>query len=200
MLSTTTEETKDVEVSGLPSSSSMYQRVSEVEVQYLQAFTNAERKEDVPMFNLLWERKGSVFGGWLRDVIAGDTPKDVDVVLSTAYAKDFIDGMHKLGYISQQTSVDELTSTRIFTKPDTLPVEMIEMDDDPDEILLGPAPDPDFDVNLLAWNGKLVYNWMDPDPFNISDVVKHIQARQAVPIMPSETRMEKIMARGYTIL
>ena len=97
-----------------------------------------------PEFTVLFKNKGCVFGGFLRDYIAGYPPNDVDVCVSHLYWEQYCEDMIELGYnIDFQTK-----DVYILSKEKELKIEVLVVEDDPAFSLLGPCPDPDFDINL----------------------------------------------------
>jgi hypothetical protein len=74
----------------------------------------------------------------------------------------------------------------------------------PEDTWLGPTCTPDFDVNLLAYNGHELYLWPGPRETKqtISDVIEAIQTKQAKQLDPdvSMARIHKMQDRGFTTI
>ena len=136
---------------------------------------------DAPVFKLLFETR-VVYGGYLRDTFAKVSPKDIDVVLPTMNFESFDKSMIAMGYIRTD---DE---TYVYTKESTTPVEAISEKDDPD-----------FNVNLLTYNGTKMYSWIDPEE-DLRPIFDCIHNSQAISLEPSTKRKKKILSKGYTIV
>lgn len=123
----------------------------------------------------LFAQRGVVYGGFIRDAVAGVKPKDIDVVLSKDYI-DFFDGwMNGAGYVGK---LNEHNVTMVWRKAGRLPVESYSVEDSPDDVMLSPEADPDFDVNTLCYNGERVYSWINPDE-DLVPIVEHIREKEA---------------------
>tara|TARA_R110002072_G_scaffold45565_6_gene126990 strand:- start:45074 stop:45817 length:744 start_codon:yes stop_codon:yes gene_type:complete len=153
--------------------------------------------EHQKVFDILFKRKGVVYGGFIRDAISGDVSDDIDVLVSDLYVQDFYFDLLADGYTE---SYDAKNGTFNFTKEGELRVEVSECEEDPDkEPLLSTAP-ADFDVNLLGYNGSLFYNVSNPD-YPVHLITKNIDAMETIHISPTvyEERKEKVLKRGYKI-
>jgi len=150
------------------------------------------------VFTILYRHKGVVYGGYVRDMIAGLPPKDIDVVLPQDTYDAFILELEEIGYVMQG---EQDNQAALFTKDGFLDVEVISCEDSSqDDVFIGPAAAPDFDVNTLAYDGVKLYNWVDPAGMDLFTIISHIQKREAKSLEPGEDRIEKIKAKGYTII
>lgn len=140
----------------------------------------------------IFECRGAIFGGFLRDSFAGVSPNDIDVAIPMLYFDQFLAGMEELGYY------EYVGETTIFKKPGELPVEVTFVEDDPDDTRIGPEAEPDFDVNLLALDEDGLWEWTGGE-YSVEEIIEHIKHREAVAIEPSPERTAKILSKGYRI-
>jgi len=167
--------------------------------------------QDAPAIGLVFAYRGSVYGGYLRDLVAQQEPKDIDVVIPRDWFDGFFLDMTDLGYKSTHHAENR---TLIFTKPPSAtyssasatpphPIEVYTLEEDPDTTFIGPVAAPDFDCNLLAYDGVTLFNWADVDPHRIDHLLAGIHSRSTVQCSSDEQlapgRKEKIVARGYQI-
>jgi hypothetical protein len=154
---------------------------------------------DAKIFRLLFANRGVVYGGYLRDLIAGVTPNDIDVVLSSAdcnYFENFNIQLLELGYTASFNTEHETT---VYKKTGHLPIEAYAVEDSPTDTLITPISDPDFSVNLLAFDGSRLYHWVEPDR-DVHLIIKGIQERKAIQwYEASPERVEKMRGKGYSI-
>jgi len=81
---------------------------------------------------------------------------------------------------------------------DTIIIDVCEFPDDADlsvEILVTP----DFDVNMLAYDGQRIFNYQNPN-HDISETVANIKVKRAKCILPYPERYEKMHNKGSTLL
>lgn len=153
--------------------------------------------EDRALVRELFVQKGALYGGYLRDVIAGDEPTDLDVVLSEkGYGIYFIKYLLANNYRLEYNQND----TIVARKPGARNVEMIFVEDDPEEVILGPEASPDFDVNLLVLNADGVLRDWTGERIDLTEIFENIATRRAVSLEPGPNRIEKMMQKGYAIL
>ena len=149
-------------------------------------------------FKILFNYKGVVFGGYIRDMIANLQPTDIDVVLPSDTFSAFLNVLTAYGYTSYEM---QETGFYLFKKEGHLNVEVGSCQDSSTSgIWIGPEAVPDFDVNLLAYDGIKLYNWVNPDAGDIFQIISNIHKRQAVAYEPGEDRVLKMRRKGYTIL
>lgn len=148
--------------------------------------------------SILYRHKGVVYGGYVRDMIAGVQPRDIDVVLPADMWEGFMKELLEAGYVCKGYQVNNST---LFTKDGFLDVEAYACEDNSDEnVFIGPEACPDFDVNTLAYDGARMYNWVDPTGMNIFTIIRNIQNREAKRIEPEDDRVEKMISKGYKII
>lgn len=156
------------------------------------------RAEDRDVIDLLFCCRGVIYGGYLRDVIRGQPPTDLDVVLPSADFDHFCCELLKMGY---QRGVDINHGTHVFTKPGAISIEAFDLDEDPETEWFGGLTDPDFDVNLLTYTryrSRGLYLWTDAsDP---QPIIDHIRQGVAVPIEPLAERIVKMQSKGFMII
>lgn len=150
-------------------------------------------------FKTLFLFRGVVYGGFLRDALAGVTPRDIDVVVSQYYVDGFETQMRsELGYVSEYNPSNETT---VWRKAGHMDVESYSVEDHPDEVIIGPESDPDFDVNILVYDGTKLRSWVDPS-MSLFPIIEHIETKTTVQLGDhvSQDRVDKIIRKGYTII
>jgi len=162
------------------------------------------RDEDKLVLLLIFKCDGSIFGGYLRDSIAGETPSDIDVAMLEKMFGYFIVGMTKLGYTAIPTTDNGehwLFEPNKLSSEQKIKVEVILYPDTDIGLLLGPTCDPDFTVNTLAFDGRELYLWCDNDEFSItvSSVIEDIKNKESRRLIADEERETKLIRRGYLI-
>ena len=153
--------------------------------------------EDIDVINIIFDNEAVIYGGYIRDLVAQVEPTDIDVVLSELYQDSFFHDMEVSGYTRY---FDDEKGVFVFNKDDNKTVEVVTVDHDPDDVLLGGVTEPDFDVNLLTANGSSLYSWIDPNQ-DIDPIMEHIRDRIAVQLSDDVgyDRIEKMIRKGYTI-
>lgn len=139
------------------------------------------------VIDLIVDCRGCLFGGAVRDFLRDDLPKDLDV--SVRDYERFYDELESRGYhpvLDQNNSFSNGTIT----------IDVTELDID--ELAVDICVAPDFDVNTLAWDGEKLFNYWDPD-YDITVILAHIQQKHAEKLSPTETRLNKMVGRGWTI-
>ena len=139
---------------------------------------------------LLVSCRGYIFGGAIRDFIRGVEPADIDV--SVRDYETFYSGLTALGYVSSETDVTGITMIK-----GNVIVQVQELND-PD-IIVDINVAPDFDINMLAWDGEAIFNYQNPT-FDVASTLSHIDTMCAEKIYPTEERIQKMKNKGYTIL
>jgi hypothetical protein len=164
--------------------------------------TNAKQVlgKDNNILDIIIRNKGSIYGGYIRDLINGTKPNDIDIIISDLYYDDFVVEMIENGYVSSRNYDND---TMVYKKAGNRDVEVSVVDDDPEDTILGPVSIPDFDVNLLEYvNGKLI-DWTNPDN-DISTIIKHIKDKETVQLESDDEiglyRIDKMKNKGYTII
>lgn len=157
--------------------------------------TAIDKLNERSFFTILFNNRGKVYGGFIRDVIANIPPADIDIVISTYCADSFYEDMKAAGY-KYQFNNDH--GTDIWTKEGHLPVESYIVEDDPDDTIIGPITEPDYDVNTLIYNGNELDTWAGDN--NTKIIIKHILKRIAVPMGDFDFDRElKIKQKGYQV-
>jgi hypothetical protein len=140
----------------------------------------------IDVVKLLLDSEGYLFGGAVRDLIRDEIPTDLDV--SVRNYQKFYDGLMELGF--------EITPTSRAIK-DNIIVDICELDDPDLFVDINIAPD--FDVNILAWDGCKIFNYLDPE-YNISDIIENIKNKRAQKITPNNERLCKMHNKGWIII
>lgn len=152
--------------------------------------------EDIPFFSILFRYKGSVFGGYLRDLIANENPKDINVIISEKYFNEFNFHLTKENFSSYFYE----NGTISYEKDNHRLIHVILTDYEPEQTPLTPNLKPDFDVNLLAFNGTAFYNWHDPTE-EIDGIIEAIKTRTATQLSKISEEMKISMKeKGYEII
>ena len=171
--------------------------------------------EDEQILQLLFEVGGVVAGGYIRDIIAWVTPNDIDIVIPDAGFELFTQSLTSLGYTRSEDA--DVETDFLFISEQGKPIEGIILDRRPgvsargfleDAVpgeYLGFPTSPDFDVNLLAFDGDRLYNWMslgDMPSLWVPNIISRILRRET--LMSSEPvssdRIDKMLAKGYRIV
>lgn len=163
------------------------------------------------ILDILFRNNGSIFGGYIRDKISDISPKDMDVVLYSDKYESFINDMKNIGYTCHKCKSVDIFHCKIscpaendaiiLTRDENdIIVECIVCEDTSTSgILAGPCCDPDFDVNILIFDGDRIFTWLDPE-IDCEKIYEGIKNKVAVEINPSEYRREKILSKGYTTI
>lgn len=144
------------------------------------------------LIHIILDNGGCIFGGFLRDFIAGDPPNDMDAIIRKEHLPQFEDDMEKLGYVC--INEDEVCT---YYKQDCIIVEVLVGDEDMKDCRLGPCPQPDYTVNLLALDDDGLYDWMGEH--EVEDIIQSIKRKETVAIDPIVERIKKFATKGYTI-
>lgn len=153
---------------------------------------------DSDVLDLIFQHRGLVFGGALRDILLNRKPNDVDVFIPDNMLC-FYDEIEKLGYSLYSENGGTL-AIKNDQKFDIHEGELIKVYD--------------FDVNLLCTHdGIHLYNRDNPT-FDPQMIIDNIQAKIALPLEiytdngsivfrlgkgVSEARIRKIIQRGFYI-
>lgn len=167
------------------------------------------RSCDREIFTVFEKHYVSVFGGYIRDVIAGVSPNDIDCCVEQDRLQVLKDDLILLGYTITQ---DE--GIYVGTHDNLPPLEIIvaESDVTAKEYYLGPATIPDYSVNMLAYGRDYennlfgLYVWTCDA--TVDSVIKNIRLRICYkhPDNTSEyeeymkPREAKILSKGYQIV
>lgn len=145
---------------------------------------------------MIQQCRGSLYGGAIRDIISGDKVSDFDVVIPQIYIEKYLDLLVKSGYHCLSNG-DPAYPIWKCTKNGELPIEVYAVEDHPDDTLIGPTSEPDFDVNTLSYvNGK-VQSWVCFGE-DIAPIVDAIRNKIATPMSkPRPERIIKLANKGY---
>jgi hypothetical protein len=151
--------------------------------------------QDQIVAELIFASCGVIYGGYLRDRRRNVEPHDLDVVMFAGYWVPFRQALIGLGYT---VSLNPENGTFVFSKPNARDIEVMLCEDNPDQVMLGPSAEPDFNVNLLTFNGQQVYNWIDPD-MKVNSILADIDRGYAQDLGAEQHRRDKIVLRGFTV-
>ena len=87
--------------------------------------------------------------------------------------------LYELQFVTQLIDMGYHTDDdRYYEKPNCTPIELDIVLDDPDDTILSPQVDPDFDVNCLVTDGTILTNWADQF-ISVEDIMDSIQSKVA---------------------
>lgn len=174
----------------------LYEKIVQM-MESTEEFFLADDKEAI---DVILSNNGCIFGGYLRDTFRGVIPNDIDAVVSDMYKDKFQNDMVALQYIPK---FDQDNETWVYSKMGHRDVEIIYSEDDPDEVILGPAAAPDFDCNLLSYCRKDgLTSWTGEG--KVENILENILKKECVQITPDiemggDERKRKILSKGFTI-
>ncbi len=155
------------------------------------------------MLSLVFQYRGTIFGGYLRDIWAGVSPRDLDVVICKAEWTHFDSDVMKL-YTQREYNKEH--ETYVYKQPGLIDLEVLVINDDPDDTYFGPLIEPDFHVNLLSYSQetKVLTTWDDSSSLEeVKEILVDISARVARYRCDPEDldceRLLKIKEKGYTV-
>src|SRR3989338_4498256 len=141
--------------------------------------------------DLIFKHHGYIWGGYVRDLIAGVSPNDLDIAISDEDAQAFYEKLDAFGYAS--------TDSHTWNKSGSISIDIVENDDGAhSEHTIEIVASLDYDVNGLAYDGERVFVWGNPE-YDPMLIVQAIHDRIATPICPTERRIAKMSKKGYTI-
>lgn len=148
-----------------------------------------EYKEVVKLVIL---NEGCIFGGAVRDFLRGIHPNDIDVSIPSAMIDNFYKNLEEEGFV-ETDDVDKYHKGNVLVH-----VEELCSDDPALKIDLNVVPD--FDVNVLAWDGHKLFDFWDED-YDISDILQNIKKGVCVQLSQNvlPKRIIKMKAKGWTI-
>ena len=150
--------------------------------------------EDQEIMRVIFENYGAVYGGYLRDVRAGVIPNDLDVVIPEANNDKVFEELKLRGYTLTENPEN---GTTLAQKDDRRDIEILLNEDPPGVVKIGPSADPDYSVNLLAFDGRELYDWVDPS-IDVQIILDQIDSKMAMAIGTIEKkRKEKFSKKGY---
>lgn len=149
----------------------------------------------VEIVNLVIKYDGCIFGGCVRDFIRGDDPSDIDVSISDAHVQDFYESLPRLGYLMLNKFGTKFSKGEGDSQ---IIVDVCELSED-SEFKVELCIAPDFDVNMLAWDGIMLFDYSSPN-YGISDIIGNIKMKRAAKISPSDIRLRKMLDKGWIII
>lgn len=168
---------------------------------------------DLLLVRSILSHRCSIFGGYLRDIIAGVSPRDIDVIVPEWNIIGIVNMLRNMGYTIRGDVEDPGPNVITCIHPYKIEVELHSYYDDP-TIYLYCDQQLDFDVNSLALcfsdERYILYRWDVAHPYSKEDVnicdhnvtdniIKNIQARTADCFRYDKQRMDKLITKGYTI-
>jgi len=100
--------------------------------------------EDIDIINTCLKHSCSIFGGYLRDIISGISPRDIDVLVHIKYFHELIKELTILGYLFEGNLCDISEPNIILCKHITL-------------------KDLELHICEASYNNKYIYSWLVPN-------------------------------------
>ena len=152
--------------------------------------------DDIECLNIIKEHRGCIFGGYLRDIIAGDTPNDIDCVVYDTEFSQVKEKLVSLGYYIQCQDQDVVR----FNHKSRRSLDVC-IDEYLENCILGSSADPDAEVNLLTYHNGKLYNWMDDTIVTIDEIINAIKTKTTFVFQNiAPNRLDKLINKGYKIL
>lgn len=159
--------------------------------------------EDKEVINIIFEFKGIIYGGYLRDIISNwcntshnNIPVDIDAVFWSDMERSFIRKMRRSGYSLSNSDHGCFVLNKIGARP----IEFYSIKNHKDGSCLKPEIFPDFIVNTLMFDGKTLQSWNSVvDDKSISLAINHIRDKKAGILDADHLRKKKILSKGYTL-
>ena len=151
---------------------------------------------------IIFRHGGFIWGGYVRDAIAGDSPHDIDVAVSNERVQEFYSELSNLGY--HEGNCHTLEPSDDLRDQGAIPIDVIENDDENhvDHLIKMSFVDfaslVDFDVNCLGYDGITLFLWTG-STMSPQRIIQSIQTRTATKMNPRPHRIEKMIAKGYQI-
>ena len=163
-------------------------------------------KEKIPtkyinIVDNLLKLNGVIYGGFVRDVLCGEVPNDVDV-MTYIHDYDNIENYLKTqGYIREYRDYDvtgdmyDMIHSK-FTKPS----ESIVIDVFSTHNLVCLA-DPDADVNMIQWDGTYLALWCGVlDEIDTETAIDHAKNKEFVRLSDDDYRIHKLLDKNWMLL
>jgi hypothetical protein len=153
---------------------------------------------------LIFDHEGVIYGGYLRDVIAyglNAKPNDIDFVVYRDRMVSLTAALEKLCYTSNEVELGLYDFTS--TVGELIPLQMLVEERFPNTEL-GPSAEPDFNVNLLCFDGMSLGIWTEVyvSQQQLNDIFLDIQDKMAKFIGDRRTmadRLKKMYDRGWEV-
>ena len=161
-------------------------------------FLKKVRFTDKSIIQLIFDYDGIIYGGYLRDVIAGEEPTDIDVII---YKKDYEEFVYKLerkGYRFDSY----IESHNIYTYSKTFSRDIqFHFFEDGDDGFIDAYQTADCDVNCLAYDGNKLFNKRHPNA-SISKILSNIRNKRAIVNVEEcdDRRFKKMTSKGYDLI
>ena len=110
---------------------------------------------DKHIIELIFDYNGIIYGGYLRDIIAGEEPTDIDVAIYKKYFDEFVYKLERKGYklIEHIKSHNIYTYSKMFSKN----IQIHTLNDHDDQYI-DIYTRADCNVNNLSYDGEKLYN------------------------------------------
>jgi len=151
---------------------------------------------------------GHVFGGYVRDMMCGKTPKDVDCFIPANKKDSFWASL--LRFFPEGFSVvkaEEYGSCWPYTVPYMTSFQRLIVHGEKNiqvDICGNPLFMPDFDVNMLKFDGRTISLMKDHDRyyrFSISSVLQHIREHKAMMLSTcNDDRLQKMRDAKWEVI
>lgn len=168
----------------------------------------APRESERELFDTLKRHFASVYGGYIRDVLRGVPPRDVDVVVENAGYESLREELSALGYELERQEGEDLF---VLAHPTRLPIDLlVDREDSHENTRLSPMAIPDVDVNDLcySWNAQIgrygLDRWADDFArvFRTRDIVERLRSGAMVAHAHPEAkpaRIAKMAQKGFEV-
>lgn len=136
--------------------------------------------EDIDIINICLKYSCSIFGGYIRDIIAGIIPRDIDVLVPAKYFHKLIEELTILGYVFEGDLYDIHEPNIISCNHVTLKeLDLHIYEESPNDLYIYSWLIPNIDINVLALGVSLekniiLYNWSiarDPDLYQHESII-----------------------------
>lgn len=146
------------------------------------------------VINLVIEHRGCIFGGCVRDFLRNEEPNDIDVSIPIEMVQNFYESLVKLGYTPY--SIGSIFFKDVDGQKIIIDVQELSSDAELEVELFVNA---DFDVNLLAWNGKELFVYSSPS-YDTKHIIDNIMSKKMESVLPSNERINKMINKGWTLV
>lgn len=145
-------------------------------------------EQDLPIAEIVFKYGGRICGGYLRDLIAGVKPNDMDVCVPDETVQDFYEEITKFGYILPEWTDGDAIIHNKFYMDGHIDLDVIEEEH---PVIY------DFDINSLIYDGVELSSWLS---LNVSDIIEHIVNRKMVKMNDrvNVKRIDHMIQKGYT--
>jgi hypothetical protein len=171
----------------------------------------APRPSEEALFELFYRHCASVYGGYIRDVLRGAPPRDIDVVVDEEDAPALVEDLEELGYTVDPKDGGNEDLTK-YIHPSLLPVDLlVDREFSHENVYLTPMAIPDVDYNDLYffWDWQIqryrLDRWADDFAyaFGAEDIVTRLrQGDKTTYAHPeaSAARLKKMRGKGFIVM